>query len=844
MKIVLVFSQQDENFQQLVENYFEICDNSVLFSLIITDENFDQSVQLDGDNITWFSKDEWHGQKNLLQNEILSCTLAEAINGMADSLAYSGEPVKCYLFLPEDVDFNSHLGLYGALYRLKLWHNVKPTFVTTSDCLTESVLSLTQFLEADIIDEMKLDEEEPVIWSGKVTVMNKIEDKGYQFAGFNLSCDDIECLEKRLCFHHSGQPITTNNKDTFQFGRMIEILDDVDMSTIPTFLLTPLTLNLHVNIENMASRIFLQDVHNRHAGTALVGRIATYKSTDIPTCGSKHLKTSFWKEAIMNDITCVQEPEEEHLPGFQYLHFIVTKHPGKDEHDMAPLKLTVLKSPKEINKNLLTVLEKSDSVTSDSDIKTDFLSSLPCINNLDLTLLHDHLNQIQVGLLKEWIDEREEKNLSTVISQHHLLSFIESTQSQFMTALFHTYQHHEEIKTHDITCIDINSDLDIDPAMWPERLALQYYESKQKTIRRFKSSDSMPLSSPFYPQESGTSLDAVEFLRYFQADGTAINDKMSPVRKKSTGRTVKRFSSHDSLTSWPESKDANYHDVYYYSKKEDNHFAKVRDKFMKEETYCSLYTPFYGKTKSKKIESKMSRTSSGHILSPTRRSPRGKKRKHTDNVKSSSQTSVKQNVGLRTPTKLAQRQLKSPKKRPSQQSPRKRVTSSQPLRSSPRKGVRQSPRKAVTASRPFDFSGSQVVRKLPAPFTLDEDSNQSNVFGNFTNIPAPHTIEVRKKKTIEAGQSSKAGESRSQRHRRKLEEICTRVLELNGVDKSNSIFKSCSSNLYQVTKFFVKALPNAHSLSQEMRRIAEGQVLQVIDLEKRRQELSQKKKKT
>lgn len=78
-------------------------------------------------------------------------------------------------------------------------------------------------------------------------------------------------------------------------------------------------------------------------------------------------------------------------------------------------------------------------------------------------------------------------------------------------------------------------------------------------------------------------------------------------------------------------------------------------------------------------------------------------------------------------------------------------------------------------------------------------------------------------------------ESRSERHKRKLEEIVTDVIQKHGVSPEDPIYKSCIQKLFKVTKIFVMDLPNSQNLRSEMRNIAEGQVKQVVDLEKRKQ---------
>ncbi|VDH92696.1 Hypothetical predicted protein [Mytilus galloprovincialis] len=90
--------------------------------------------------------------------------------------------------------------------------------------------------------------------------------------------------------------------------------------------------------------------------------------------------------------------------------------------------------------------------------------------------------------------------------------------------------------------------------------------------------------------------------------------------------------------------------------------------------------------------------------------------------------------------------------------------------------------------------------------------------------------------------SQRQKESRSERHKRRLEEIVHGVLKQQGVDKDSSIYQACATKLFKVTKLFVMDLPTSQNLKEEMKNIAESQVQQVINLESRRQSIGAAKK--
>lgn len=344
---------------------------------------------------------------------------------------------------------------------------------------------------------------------------------------------------------------------------------------------------------------------------------------------------------------------------------------------------------------------------------------------------------------------------------------------------------------------------------WPERLVQQYMESQKRCLSRIQSSESMPMSSPVQPCDGTTSnIDIESFLQYFQADGSASVTDMSPIRRRHPNRAKSRLSQRETssphLTGWPESKDVMSHDVYYNvdkrTEKINTHFNRLQEKMVKNETFSSCLStqvlfPRATKKQPETGESEPRR-------SPRKKVPRSIFDENAPVAEEVSKTRVK---GRLFDTQAADsgtsRRFSTPTALPPKQ--RRRDTSV--------------PSKDVNPQRCNSDIGLHPVQKR-----VDKLRRESVGDASFTSTD---------------GQGPKK-ESRSERHKRRLQSIVDTVLAENGVSSSDPIYKSCSMRLFKVTKLFVMDLPNSRNLKEEMMKIAQSQVHQVIEVDRMRQQSS------
>ena len=80
----------------------------------------------------------------------------------------------------------------------------------------------------------------------------------------------------------------------------------------------------------------------------------------------------------------------------------------------------------------------------------------------------------------------------------------------------------------------------------------------------------------------------------------------------------------------------------------------------------------------------------------------------------------------------------------------------------------------------------------------------------------------------------KERESRSERNKKKLKEICLISLKDRGVGRNDAIFNGCFTRLYSISKSFVKDLKTSQNLREEMRKIVESHADLVVNFEKNR----------
>ncbi|XP_048236371.1 mdm2-binding protein-like [Haliotis rufescens] len=765
-------------------------------------------------------------------------SLSHRLLQVSESLPYAGVDVHIVLVRPtllEDPNgAECYLPLFGALKKLSCWHNAEITIIT--DSVSQTLQDLGDFTGASFTSQISsIPWDDDRVWRGKVAVMNKVEGQGHVFPGFQLRCDgeDLEAFLDRLRkltnkHHHeeTGVPV---------MGRMLEVLDQVDARTLPSFMLTHHKLQLSVWHPHHLSMALVQELLDQEQ-TAVIARLAVYDSASVVDCTQK-LSAQAWRESVMANVDYVIEQEEDLLSPTHFLHVVLRREDSSADH----LTAVVLRDSSEVNAGLFRMdsglyssgCGGSPSGRPSTSLDT-YLSGLPHITGEVVDQLNTSLVHMQTGMLQDWIAELEQHGESTVMSVEMLYKFLGQIQQNFLDQLFQdgVFQAAASRAEESNTIPTLEPDVEMDPLDWPERKAVQHQDTQKREMRRYQSSESACLSSPPHPDDGVSTIEVKDFIKLFNPDGSAYIDKLSPIRQQSRRKLTKLSSQGETTLLWPDCMDTLFHGIDYYkdkiSEKNEKHYSSLREKFIKNET-CSSFTTKRILTKKKphKSESGDRKRRSGSLMSPSRKSPRGPLtalRPMKEEIRPMSQPS-RQKMVLQHPG------LKSPRKRMTLTSER----------------LRRSPRKQPSASFQRLKSDSHVLPLPPKrkrrsdPDLLNQSDDGDDVFSSQRLDKPLRSRPVSSASVSDEEMARK--QSRSERHKKKLEQIVKSVLVHHGVDEDSAIFKSCADKLFQVTKFFVKTLPNSRNLSQEMKNIAEGQVTQVVDLEKRRQEMKRPSRK-
>ncbi|XP_061186887.1 mdm2-binding protein-like [Saccostrea echinata] len=714
-------------------------------------------------------------------------SIADKLHEAVDLLPFTGNIIDVYIesSILDSLRSEHSYQLFGALRRLKDWHNAVITFVRSeSSVCSEEVEIIQRLLTTSGVEkeDFQSGETTDVIWRGKMSVIDKTINRGFILPGFSITRNNT-----------TSSQAFTNGEDQV-LGRMLEMLDEVYVPSIPLFYFTGEEMQLNMVDPHPQSRAMMEVVSNMDPQCGYLCRLACYSDeSDVPSTAEKYLSTSSWKESIINDITFVQEPEEELLPPFKFLFFLLTKN--TDKSSAGKFRLHVMKSASQISgvlsKQLLmrTILKSKQNSTELTD---DPLKGLPVLSSEVISTIKEILHNEQKSL------HGENPSLPKDVESAQIAGL----QERIIEKIKNSLPSYEGVSDQDLAtqlemmCV-YPAELQMDPSEWPEKKYLQYQESQRKSISRLRSTDSLVLSSPIQSSQEDTpsTMGIKNCLKLFQSDGTAICQDLSPIRKKnssrSQGKLSKRVTSSVTGLQWPDCLDQRAPDIYYNKDKKtekvEEQCNRIRDRYVTTDTYSSCSSPLFIVNKKPK---ELGKYVEDMLPKTLRRSPRKAVQESTKG---------RQSIGVRSsPRKLQKKGIEGQKE--TQISPTKKIN-------------KQFIRVLAGESQRRQSLSSVEIKKVQQ---IDNTRRKS-----LTAVQAPDTTGRR--------------ESRSERHKRKLEEIVTDVVQQHGVHTGDSIYKACVQKLYRVTKLFVMDLPNSQNLRSEMRNIAEGQVKQVVDLEKRKQ---------
>ncbi|KAK7500337.1 hypothetical protein BaRGS_00008560, partial [Batillaria attramentaria] len=730
----------------------------------------------------------------------------------------------------------------GACMRLREWHGAHVSLVVPRDEHQDGSL---QLLKSVLHADVQLDDQlQPMFhpqWRGVLTWMSL---DNFTQPDVSVVCRDQRRLACKLqnLHHWKRKPGVKSQADSprLVFGRRLETL----------------------------------------ACDALLVRLPLYERTMVPTAAAQGLSEAAWKEGITATGRPASDAEKAPLPCRQHLFLLIVG----GSQDTGRYKVLVMRSPSEINGTLFEELhhlayfgchDNSDLKMEPGTRTSKDMMQLPEIRADTFLTVESVCLETVAEIIQH---HNESKGQTAQLTTGELATCVREGQEILLSL---AAEREQDKRHHESSCWSPPgqflpvSDLECDPSEWPEREALVDTECKEKGLRRFQSGDSIGLASPLGLVDE-SSLDARDMSKWFKADGTAVLDKLSP---------VKLVSGPQRLSSWDE---ASLHYEHEYEKQEQ-YFKKFRDTIMLEEGHHSFsdnpHIPALKYRRSRR-RSQLDVSCGGSKLTPITRHPSASSmmsaprmvRKQRDRASDGRKEPLTATGRLVKTLPQGDKRLSAPLLARKDSIPRGSSEDGVP----PAKRLR-SHESFSSASRNSSVSvfhsvSTSSVNSLPPLRRLSQGPDIVNIFTPPSSKRGPNQVTpdspaesvpqqmITSNTPLAPGASSQdddlrrlssestssvvsvgsggasARESRSQRHKRKLEETVAGVLEAAGVMSSDLIYTSCLTKLYQVTKFFVKQLPNSRNLRAEMKEIAEKQVQQVVDLERRRQDLAVKKK--
>ncbi|KAK0061822.1 mdm2-binding protein isoform X2 [Biomphalaria pfeifferi] len=828
--------------------------------------------------------------------------LSSVLHKMADSLPYLGTLLSVIFIFgttkENDLQCKSFLSIAGALKRLTEWHNAEVIINKLTSQLPATGQKLLEMGNFRLLDTLNLPSRPFLGWAGSLVLMNKCEGKGFVLPGYELECDDwvsflqyklspLRCLPKKpICNTRKFVNQQISGLKQHVLGRCIEILQEVDLQTVPLFLFDKWTLILAVKDGVSSSVInYIQEMQQ----TGLLARLRIYNDVkEIPLCGElPNVRTEAWKERIISNYRHLIDPEEINIDPeeinigyeYKYLYFILLPQAPPKNASHLSVMTQVLLSPYEINESIFEMFGDTRFCNSSNN-------SAHC-PDLDLLKTKDEL-YIQPDKFVQLL-EFFTKNPDSLKYTQDVLSSIPKEQIEPFCDKKIPY------KCDDSSCIRESS-------MSHERRILEAKESVSINSQKYDS-----VQSSASRDDSDKNIDSWDFnvldllQRYHYLESST---PVAPIKVK--GRGLCRYESHpDYSLSWPNSQHLLAPDIYYYRDENDllfeRMYAKIRDRSNDVDTGSSFISPLKKKTRKTAVISSSLRSSSCHIKGNTESkeisfsSPSLFSFTHSKHVRAPMENSDSTQENCQPSQSAVE---KRPRKETGIERFKRTESLTQPLRVSPRKlALTKSASSTVlldVESRQKNCTKNQAVMseaqtkrssdtKLHVALDLPSRSKSSNRDLGLTPVvqsrsrssnrdlgltPSVHSRSRSSNRdlgvtpavqsgsrssnrdlgvtpAVQSGSRSSnrdlgvtpAVQSRSRGGTKdlgKLQAIVDNVLNEKGVKKGDKIFNSCARNLFNVSLVLLKTFTSSRNLTEEMKNVVCAQVDQIISLELRR----------
>ncbi|XP_041648354.1 mdm2-binding protein isoform X2 [Cheilinus undulatus] len=745
---------------------------------------------------------------------------AEGVHLLTDKLPPPGKALLDVLVLgsaEQSPPIKDLLPLLGALKLMSCWHAANITVITQH---TTGWQNAASYLSAALVEPPNLNicVNHQELWRGGLLVREKKYVSELLFDGFSLH----SLVPQMSCCLLQELYITTDHKlqsEVFHYyAPVLELVQLVDLSDLPSFLLSTTQFELSLSGKSMKSKLLLEQLRS------LRGKVGALFSlsciiTPVAQPAASQLSSQRWRESIARRPKSLPVPDVE-VKGESAHYFLLVQ--GSDDIRSGACKVTMLFSDIQANgaaaMATISGLLKEKSLSPTGAALSDILCPLPCLQGDSLLKRERRVTRVQTLVLKEYLRQKEEVSASTTIPVNDLKLILSLAREQYLKMI-------DAKLLSAATCLtdEQESKMNKNPgfqrvshlqADWPERSVLHNIENLQRRRQKRRlgllgpgSSDSL-LGPKDGQKSSSTLLDARELLKHFTYDGLPTGELQPlPINRGNNMFQLSPDLSPGRISQMPFNKASasHYHGIEFCldnqrSLDRDQAFVKLQSRLIRYETQttctkepCAL--PFA-----------LSPAPSPAVMSEPGSVPDGETLQNADVARLKRRSWDTDVIGGYPRKRLV--------KSESSDSLCSQSSGSSGTHPAVR-SLRQQPSRSQSTSSTMSPSSSSATRRASL---------------GLVTISSADKPKAQQQKTQSGQTEDKASkESRSQKHNRMLLEVVAKTLKHHGITGEHECFEACSKRLFDISKFYLKDLKTSRGLYDEMKKAASSNVKQVID---------------
>uniref|UniRef100_A0A8C2V0S9 MDM2 binding protein n=1 Tax=Chinchilla lanigera TaxID=34839 RepID=A0A8C2V0S9_CHILA len=730
-----------------------------------------------------FEEEDGHSRESFSLAELYEES-AENLHQLSDKLPAPGRAMIDIILLPSDKDppkLKDCLPAVGALKHLREWHSAKITMAGNhcgSNCqkiaeyLSANVVSLEEL--GNVIDSKEL-------WRGKIQIWERkfgFEVSFPEFCLKGVTPVNFSTSHWNTCFL-AKKIAPSKDKDILPkvfhyYGPALQFVQMVNLSELPSCYVSDLEFELGLpENSRQNSTLLLEQISSLCCKVgALFALPCIVSNVFIPP--PSQLSSRKWKEYIAKKPKTVSAPAVD-VRGEQAGYYLLVRGAAGGR-----CRATLLHSAGQINGAFALgfMHGRMKAQAADAGPQRRKLAKEPAAFSAD-----------------------ELKSLLRLTRERFLHHFDALTPETALRQI-------DKIKTSAMLNAatrgepDSSSLVETSSLEWPEKHVLQNLETFGKARQKLRAG-SLPQSSEQLlghkegPRDAVLLLDAKELLKYFTSDGLPVGDLQPlPLQKGDKTFVLTPELSPGKLRVLPFEKASvcHYHGIEYClddrkALERDGGFSELQSRLIRYETHTTctrdgLPGPAV-----------LSPAPSPAVLEPGS-GPDGE--------------ALQSELG----TEAAR--LKRRSRGQSCPRPPKRPVKSDSSDSLPLQPRGSSRRPAVTSGKPQPKQPSAVTHPaVPVPGGEAPEVVRRGGSGQSS--------------TRQSKPSRRTKESRSQKHTRMLREVVVESLRKHRITEAHECFPACSQRLFEISKCYLKDLKTSRGLSEEMKKTANNNVVQVIE---------------